>query len=55
MVTVVEVSDEMVTIDGNHPLAGERLTFEVKVVEVRDAQDEEIAHGHVHGEGGHQH
>ena len=55
IVTIKALEGDEVTVDGNHPLAGERLTFEVKVVEVRDAQDEEIAHGHVHGEGGHHH
>ncbi|TRW49591.1 peptidylprolyl isomerase [Aliidiomarina halalkaliphila] len=51
-VMVVEVSDETVTVDGNHPLAGVDLTFDVSVVEVRDATEEELAHGHVHGPGG---
>jgi FKBP-type peptidyl-prolyl cis-trans isomerase SlyD len=51
----VEVDDETVTVDGNHPLAGAHLNFDVEVVEVRDATDEEIAHGHVHGPGGHHH
>ena len=46
---------DQVTVDGNHPLAGQRLNFDVKVVNVRAASDEEIAHGHIHGEGGHQH
>jgi FKBP-type peptidyl-prolyl cis-trans isomerase SlyD len=46
---------DMVTVDGNHPLAGRALTFDVTVEAVRDATDEEMAHGHVHGEGGHQH
>ncbi len=55
MVTVVEVADDMITVDGNHPLAGVNLNFDVKVREVRDATEEELAHGHVHGEGGHQH
>ena len=54
-VIVIEKTDDEVIIDGNHPLAGERLTFEVKVVAVRDANEEEIAHGHFHGEGGHHH
>lgn len=55
LVTVVAVSDEMVTVDGNHPLAGVHLNFDVTIREVRDASAEEIEHGHVHGEGGHQH
>ncbi|MEN8259413.1 MAG: peptidylprolyl isomerase [Pseudomonadota bacterium] len=55
IVTVTEVGDDEVTIDGNHPLAGETLTFDVEVVEVREATAEELAHGHVHGPGGHHH
>ena len=55
VVTVVEVGDDQVTVDGNHPLAGQILNFEVKVVEVRDATQEELDHGHVHGPGGHHH
>ncbi len=55
MVTVSEIKDDMVVIDGNHPLAGKELNFDVKVVDVRNASEEEIAHGHVHGEHGHQH
>lgn len=51
-VTVVDVGEEEITIDANHPLAGETLHFDVKVVDVRDATDEELEHGHVHGEGG---
>jgi FKBP-type peptidyl-prolyl cis-trans isomerase SlyD len=47
-VVVKEVSDDGITIDGNHPLAGVELNFDVQVVEVRDASEEEIAHGHVH-------
>ncbi len=54
-VTVTAVTDEIVTVDGNHPLAGKNLTFEVSIEEVRDATEEEQAHGHVHGVGGHQH
>ncbi len=46
--TVVEVSDEIVKLDGNHPLAGETLHFQVKVLNVEAATQEEIAHGHVH-------
>lgn len=52
VVTVIEVTDEFVTVDGNHELAGKDLRFELEVVDVRVASDEEISHGHVHGEGG---
>jgi len=55
MVTVVAVSDNTVTVDHNHPLAGVTLNFAIDVIEVRDATQEEINHGHVHGSGGHQH
>jgi FKBP-type peptidyl-prolyl cis-trans isomerase SlyD len=55
VVTVTGVVGDMVTVDGNHPLAGEHLTFEVEVTEVRDASAEEMEHGHVHGPGGHHH
>ena len=53
--TITQVADEEVTIDGNHPLAGEVLTFAVEITEVREASAEELEHGHVHGEGGHHH
>lgn len=55
IVTVVRVDDDMVTIDGNHPLAGETLYFDVDVVDLREATEEETAHGHVHGPDGHHH
>lgn len=56
VVTVREVTDDMVLVDGNHPLAGVPLNFEVEVTDVRDATEEEVAHGHVHGQGeDHQH
>jgi len=55
MVTVVAIEEEMITVDGNHPLAGVHLNFDVKDREVREASEEELEHGHVHGEGGHQH
>ena len=55
VVTVVAVDDESVTVDANHALAGQTLNFDVKVVDVRDATDEELEHGHVHGPGGHEH
>ena len=53
--TLIKVGRNVVDIDSNHPLAGKTLTFEVEVVDVRDATSEEIEHKHVHGEGGHQH
>ncbi len=55
VVTVVGVDGESITIDGNHPLAGKTLHFDVQIVGVREASAEEISHGHVHGAGGHQH
>lgn len=55
LVTVKEANDDMVIVDGNHPLAGVPLTFEVKIVEVRPATQEELSHGHAHGAGGHHH
>lgn len=55
VVTVTEVNDQDVKIDGNHPLAGVNLNFDVTVEEVREATQEELDHGHVHGPGGVQH
>jgi FKBP-type peptidyl-prolyl cis-trans isomerase SlyD len=55
VVTVVDVSADTVTVDANHPLAGETLHFDVSVKDVRDASPEELAHGHAHGPGGHHH
>jgi FKBP-type peptidyl-prolyl cis-trans isomerase SlyD len=52
VVEVIEVDEETVTIDGNHQLAGQRLHFDVEVVGVREASEDELAHGHVHAEGG---
>ncbi|MDE1964648.1 MAG: peptidylprolyl isomerase [Xanthomonadaceae bacterium] len=54
-VTVTKVEDGVVHIDGNHPLAGRTLHFDVQVTEVREATDEERQHGHAHGPGGHHH
>lgn len=55
VIWIAKIEGDEVTIDGNHPLAGETLNFDVKVVEVRDASAEELDHGHVHGPGGHHH
>ena len=52
---VLKVGKFNVDIDSNHPLAGKTLSFEIEVVEVRDATSEELAHGHAHGAGGHHH
>jgi FKBP-type peptidyl-prolyl cis-trans isomerase SlyD len=55
LVTVIGVDEEGVTLDGNHPMAGVTLNFDVEVAEIRDATEEELDHGHVHGAGGHHH
>lgn len=52
---VTQILDDKVMLDGNHPLAGTALVFSCTVSDVRPATEEEIAHGHVHGEGGHSH
>jgi FKBP-type peptidyl-prolyl cis-trans isomerase SlyD len=54
-VTVTHIAGDMVTLDGNHPLAGRNLNFEIEITAVRAASEEELAHGHVHGDGGHHH
>ena len=54
-VTVTAVTDESITVDGNHPLAGKNLNFDVSIEEVRDASQEELDHVHVHGPTGHNH
>ena len=54
-VVVSRVAGDMVTVDGNHPLAGQALNFDVEVTQVRAATEEELTHGHVHGPGGHHH
>lgn len=53
--TVTEIANDKVVVDGNHPWAGERLLFTAKVTAVRQANQEEVAHQHAHGEGGHHH
>ena len=55
LVTVTKIEHNTVTVDGNHPLAGQTLNFDVKILEVREATAEELSHGHVHGAGGHHH
>jgi FKBP-type peptidyl-prolyl cis-trans isomerase SlyD len=55
VVTIAGVEGDTITVDGNHPLAGIPLNFAVEVIEVRDASEEELDHGHVHGPGGHDH
>ena len=55
LLTVLGVEGDEVILDGNHPMAGISLTFDVEVTEVRDATSEELDHGHVHGSGGHHH
>ncbi len=54
-VTVLKVGRFNVDVDGNHPLAGKQLTFEVEITDIREASQEELEHRHVHGAGGHQH
>jgi len=55
VVTVTNVGLSEITVDGNHPLAGVELNFAVEVLSIREATEEELAHGHVHGPGGHHH
>lgn len=55
MYTVVSIEGDEVTIDGNHPLAGETLHFQVEITDVREATAEELEHGHVHDGDGHEH
>jgi len=55
LVTVTKVEGDTVTVDGNHPLAGQPLNFDVAIDSVREASEEELEHGHVHGPEGHEH
>jgi FKBP-type peptidyl-prolyl cis-trans isomerase SlyD len=55
LATVTKIVGENVTIDMNHPLADETLYFDVEIVAIRDATEEERSHGHVHAHGGHAH
>ena len=54
VVTVVEVTDKEVIVDGNHPMAGQTLVFDVEITGVRQATEQELEHGHIH-HGGHDH
>ncbi len=54
-VKIHKITGDKVTVDLNHPMAGKDLLFNVKITDVRDATQEELAHGHVHGPGGHHH
>ena len=54
-VTVLKVGRFNIDVDANHPLAGQQLTFDVEIVDIRDATGEEVEHGHVHGPGGVEH
>ena len=53
--TITNINDGKVIVDGNHPWAGERVLFKATIADVRKAGEEEVAHGHVHGAGGHHH
>ncbi len=55
VVRITKITDDSVTMDGNHPLAGQDLEFDVELVDSREATKEEMAHGHAHGPGGHHH
>ena len=55
IITVAAIEDDIIKIDGNHPMAGETLHFDVTILDIREATEEEISHGHPHGPGGHQH
>ena len=54
-VIVTKVGGSVVDVDMNHPMAGRTLVFDIEILEVREAEPEELAHGHVHGAGGHHH
>ncbi len=55
LLVVSEIQDDKIVLDGNHPMAGMKLSFNVEVMDIRKATDEEVAHRHVHGPGGHHH
>lgn len=55
VITVTEIDGDDITIDGNHPLAGQALNFAIEIVNIRPATQEELSHGHIHGPGCHHH
>jgi len=55
LVNVTKIEDDKITVDGNHPLAGQTLHFSVSIESVRKAEAEELSHGHVHADGQHHH
>ena len=55
LVTVIKIEDDKITVDANHPLAGQTLHFSVSIESVRKAEAEELSHGHVHADGHHHH
>jgi len=54
-VTIIKVGKFNVDVDANHPLAGADLSFDIEIIDVREASAEEVSHGHAHGVGGHHH
>jgi FKBP-type peptidyl-prolyl cis-trans isomerase SlyD len=52
---VVDIKDDKIHVDGNHPFAGQTLYFSIEIMKIRDATADELKHGHAHGEGGHHH
>lgn len=55
MLSITKIDGDKITVDGNHPLAGVVLNFDVKIMDIRTATSEELDHGHVHGPEGHAH
>jgi len=55
LVSVTKIEDDKITVDGNHPLAGQTLHFSVSIESIRKAESEELSHGHVHADGQHHH
>jgi len=55
LVSVTKIEDDKITVDGNHPLAGQTLHFSVSIESIRKAEAEELSHGHVHADGHHNH